>query len=162
MADAEKAATYAAEDRLLRWARAEGPVRVFASTWDVEPLGRFNTLADVQAYVERALARAAEHGTYGRAMAPVTVRARRGGRKAHYEAGGVMAVPVVGGTAGWAMNELVVLHELGHHLVPGQGHDDRFRGAVVDLLAWTGHPVLASLLRIAYQEEDLVVTEGDR
>ena len=51
-------------------------------------------------------------------VAPLRVRARRAATAAHYEnrdGAGVIAVPDVG-TADWAMRELVVLHEIAHHL----------------------------------------------
>ena len=51
-------------------------------------------------------------------VAPLTVRARRAATAAHYEnrdGTGVIAVPDLD-TADWAMRELVVLHEIAHHL----------------------------------------------
>ena len=76
---------YDAEDRLDRWSDL-GTVRVFGSTWVLEPEVRFARVEDVQRYVDAALARIGH-------PRPVRVRPRRGARRAHYEAGGVIAEP---------------------------------------------------------------------
>ena len=58
----------------------------------------------------------------GRSRCALTVRARRGVTAAHYEnaaGAGTIAVPDRR-PADWAMRELVVLHEVAHHLQPGR------------------------------------------
>jgi putative metallohydrolase (TIGR04338 family) len=66
----------------------------------------------------------------------VHVRARRGDRMAHYERpGAVIAVP--NGRHRWALRELVVLHELAHHLTPSFGvasHGPEFVANFIDLI----------------------------
>ena len=62
---------------------------------------------------------------------PPKVVQRRGETKAHYSAlGAEVHVPMKGR---WALRELVILHELAHHLEHDQ-HGPKFRGAYVYLL----------------------------
>jgi putative metallohydrolase (TIGR04338 family) len=98
---------------------------------------KFGDIASVQRYVDAVLAldwvrRAAPD----RATITVRVRARAGARKAEYEPlTHTIAVPThrIGG--GWAMRELVVLHELAHHLTGGADHGPEFVAILVDLVA---------------------------
>lgn len=133
---------YHVEYRVRRWLEMAGPVRVFGSVWYPEAEVKFTDVHDVQPYVDKVLA-------HIRCPRPITVRERRGDRFAHYEAGGTIAVPPrrVGGH--WALREIVILHEIVHHLVPGHGHDGTFARTFVDLLNDTGHPVLGRMLEIA-------------
>jgi putative metallohydrolase (TIGR04338 family) len=66
------------------------------------PEAKFADMASIQAYVDRVI------GT-----GVVTVRERRSAQFAHYEPHNqVIAVP----DARWAMREIVLLHELAHHV----------------------------------------------
>ncbi|WP_226343920.1 TIGR04338 family metallohydrolase [Agilicoccus flavus] len=138
---------YDAEDRLDRWSDL-GVVTVFGSAWVLEPEVRFGRVEDVQAYVDRVLAHVGH-------PQPARVRRRRGATRAHYEQGGVIALPgpEVGGR--WALRENTVLHELAHHLVGGGGHGVEFRRAYVRLQRDTGHPSAAALVTAAYAEAGL-------
>jgi putative metallohydrolase (TIGR04338 family) len=81
---------------------------------------------------------------------PVRVRARAGATKAEYEAlTNTIAVPNhrVGG--GWAMRELVVLHELAHHLASSTDHGPRFVTMLVTLVEELVGPEAGFLLRSA-------------
>jgi putative metallohydrolase (TIGR04338 family) len=70
----------------------------------------------VQAYVDKVLALNRIRDRHPHAGA-VVVRERAGVAAAHYEFGAAtIAVPVRG--RAWALRELVVLHELAHHLAP--------------------------------------------
>jgi putative metallohydrolase (TIGR04338 family) len=97
---------------------------------------KFGDIESVQRYVDAVLAldwvrRAAPE----RAALPVRVRARAGATKAEYEfATHTIAVPPhhVGGR--WAMRELVVLHELAHHLAPDAGHGAAFAAQLLELV----------------------------
>jgi putative metallohydrolase (TIGR04338 family) len=97
---------------------------------------KFGEIESVQRYADAVLAldwvrRAAPH----RAGVRVRVRARAGATRAEYEElTGTIAVPphAVGGR--WAMRELVVLHELAHHLSPGGEHGPPFVAVLIELV----------------------------
>ena len=90
----------------------------------------------------------------GHPTGPVTVRARRSATAAHYEKGGVIAVPDRL-TADWAMRELVVLHELAHHLcdpdAPAHGPD--FVATFCALASAVMGPEAGHVLRVVYAKE---------
>jgi putative metallohydrolase (TIGR04338 family) len=112
---------------------------------------KFGDIDAVQRYVDAVLAldrvrRAAPE----RAALPVRVRARAGAAKAVYEAAThTIAVPPhrVGGR--WAMRELVVLHEIAHHLAPGTGHGPPFVTTLLQLVEDLVGPEAGFLLRSA-------------
>jgi putative metallohydrolase (TIGR04338 family) len=92
-------------------------------------------------------------------VAPVSVRARKGQLKAHYEAESqVIAIPL---DTAWAARESVVLHELTHHIVmSSRGTDDpahgpRFTASMCTLVECTLGPEAALLLRATYSSLDL-------
>lgn len=146
---------YAVEDRVARWTTLPQPVAVWGSLWDPERVAVFADLPAVARYVEQVIAHLRREGPYaGAAQAPLAVRPRRAAGRAHYEPG-VVAVPrrEIGG--GWSHTELVILHEIAHHLAPGDRHGPAFRRAWVDVLDTTGHPVLARMAEIALVEAGL-------
>lgn len=76
---------------------------------------KFERIEDVQQYVDRVLAEvAAEYGVSDK----VTVRARKGDRWARYEGftQTIAIPPHRSWERSWAMREIVVLHEIAHHL----------------------------------------------
>ncbi|MGY2063581.1 TIGR04338 family metallohydrolase, partial [Nocardia gipuzkoensis] len=80
---------------------------------------RFASVESVQNYADRVLALNWVRAQWDRAAAPVTVRSRAGTTAAHYESDrAVLAVPLHTRGSAWALRELVVLHELAHHLEP--------------------------------------------
>ncbi|MFR9750402.1 TIGR04338 family metallohydrolase [Nocardia sp. 004] len=113
---------------------------------------RFASVESVQSYADKVLSLVWIRARWSRAAVPVLVRARAGRTAAHYEpAEGVLAVPVhVGGTA-WALRELVVLHELAHHLAPDAEsvapHGPEFCSRYIDLVDGVIGPEAALLLR---------------
>ncbi|CKS55431.1 Uncharacterised protein [Mycobacterium tuberculosis] len=89
-------------------------------------------------------------------MSPVRVRARRAATAAHYEnhgGTGTIAVPDRH-TAGWAMRELVVLHEVAHHLcqVPPP-HGPEFVATVCTLTELVMGPEVGHVFRVVYAQE---------
>lgn len=178
-------AVYAAEDVLAEWldeaTRRPGEavrVRVGESvrTFEPETEPRFTDPAHVQDFVDRVLAHLVTTGSryddgagLDLAAVPVTVRARRGHRQAHYERAdlplrGVIAIPPreVGGA--WSLRGAVVLHEIAHHLAGADGHDRDFRTTFLRLLEDIGMPVVADLLHTAYRLSglDTGVDDEDR
>lgn len=99
-------------------------VTIAGVSMTLPPEAKFGSLESIQAYCDRV--------TTLIGARPVRVRARKGDRAAHYErATGVIAVCPEGRR--WAMRELVVLHELAHHVSPG-GHGPEFVSAFIDLM----------------------------
>src|SRR4051812_12435170 len=133
--------------------RTEFPVVAAYGSGVVVPDDRkFGDIASVQRYVDAVLAldwvrRAAPE----RAAVPVQVRARGGATRAEYEfATATIAVPPhrVGGR--WAMRELVVLHEIAHHLVPEPGHGPAFVACFLHLVGELIGDEAAFLLRSSF------------
>jgi len=117
------------------------------------PEAKFASIESIQAYVDRvrALPALAHHS---RAAIPVTVRARQGERKAHYQnRNATIAIPDTRGS--WAMRELVVLHELAHHFAWGDGHGPRFAAAFLDLVGTVLGPETELALRITYDDHEV-------
>ena len=120
--DSQRAKVYAAEEfvrTLFDRAAEHGSTSVefFGTQLTLPPEARFGSLAAVQRYVDDVLALPAVRRQWPK-VAPLRVRARRAATAAHYEnrdGTGVIAVPDRE-TADWAMRELVVLHEIAHHL----------------------------------------------
>lgn len=163
--DADRSRVYEAEGlvrRLLERPGTQRTVQVAGSTIDLPAERRFASVESVQQYVDAVLALPAVRGHWPeRAAAPVTVRRRRGTGSAHYEyTGAVIAVPDQrdAATAGpWAMRELVVLHELAHHLTGDAhtAHGQRFRITMIELSEIALGPQLALLLRVTYADQGL-------
>ena len=82
---------------------------------------------------------------------PVKVRQRRGNRLAHYSQGTIALHDDQQRGAHWAMRELVVLHELAHHVTPKDpGHGAAFCGAFVYLVNNAMGPVAGFVLMHAF------------
>ncbi|BEK92018.1 TIGR04338 family metallohydrolase [Nocardia seriolae] len=113
---------------------------------------RFASVESVQTYVDRVLGLNWVRAQWDRATVAVTVRARAGAKAAHYETGhAVLAIPLhVRGNA-WALRELVILHELAHHLEPESdevaAHGPEFCGRYIELVDGVIGPEAALVLR---------------
>ncbi|HLR99252.1 MAG TPA: TIGR04338 family metallohydrolase [Mycolicibacillus parakoreensis] len=168
--DVQRAKVYAAEEfvRTLFTRAGEHSGRTlefFGTSLTLPPEARFASLAAVRRYVEHVLALPAVREAWPQAP-PVTVRARRGLSAAHYEhrAGehrtgtGVIAVPehtgAGPGAGGWALRELVVLHEIAHHLCPDPpAHGPRFAATMCLLAESVMGPEAGHVLRVVYAKE---------
>jgi putative metallohydrolase (TIGR04338 family) len=151
--DTQRAKVYAAEEfvRTLFDRAAEHGNRVvdfFGTQLTLPPEGRFATAAAVQRYVDDVLAHV---GT----ARPLTVRARRGATAAHYERGddgATIAVP--DRRTRWALRELVVLHEIAHHLSDAEPpHGPEFVATFCGLAEAVMGPEVAHVLRVVYAKE---------
>jgi putative metallohydrolase (TIGR04338 family) len=151
--DTQRAKVYAAEEfvRTLFERAAERGNRVvefFGTQLTLPPEGRFASVAAVQRYVDEVLAHVGAHR-------PLTVRARRGVTAAHYEwadDGATIAVPDRRST--WALRELVVLHEVAHHLSDAQPpHGPEFVATFCELAEAVMGPEVAHVLRVVYAKE---------
>ncbi|MBF6082632.1 TIGR04338 family metallohydrolase [Nocardia cyriacigeorgica] len=155
--DSQRAKVYDAE-QLVRGAfdRADEfghrTVDVFGSQITLPVERRFASVDSVQDYCDRVLALNWVASQWARASTPVRVRARAGTTAAHYETdGAVLAVPLHASGTAWALRELVVLHELTHHLEPRPGerapHGPEFCSRYVELVDGVIGPEAALLLR---------------
>ena len=130
-------------------------VDFFGTHLTLPPEGRFGSVEAVRRYVADVLALPAVRQRWPSAGA-VAVRARRGMTAAHYEvgeAGAVIAVPERETT--WALRELVVLHEIAHHLaapaVPV--HGPVFTATMCELCEMVMGPEVGHVLRVVYAKE---------
>lgn len=122
----------------------------YGSTIIVPVERRFARIQDVQTYVNK-VCEWLDLGT------PPKVRPRRGNRKATYKLGVIAVPPHEPGDFSWAMREIVVLHELAHHLTNGHGHDEVFCGKMVWLLNKCIAPEAGLLFTAALDERGVKV-----
>lgn len=155
--DTQRAKVYAAEgfvrtmfDRAAQ--RGNGSVDFFGTQLTLPPEGRFGSLDAVRSYIGDVLALTSVRERWPGA-GPVAVRARRGLTAAHYEADtATMAVPDRHTT--WALRELVVLHELAHHLcADGTPHGPEFVTTFGELAGAVMGPEVQHVLRVVYAKE---------
>ena len=129
-------------------------VEFFGAPLTLPPEARFASVAAVRRYVEDVLALPAVRARWP--VRPLTVRARRGSTAAHYEHDGgigVIAVPDLG-TADWAMRELVVLHEVAHHLCDTRPpHGPEFVETLCALAELVMGPEVGYVLRVVYAKQ---------
>ncbi|AHH22265.1 hypothetical protein NONO_c75100 [Nocardia nova SH22a] len=155
--DSQRARVYDAEGLVRRiFDRAEEfgtrTIELHGSTLTLPIERKFASVESVQSYAERVLALNWIRRQWNRAAEPLTVRARAGVTAAHYEAGRAMlAVPLHTGGTAWALRELVILHELAHHLEPPDAdhapHGPEFCARYLELVDGIIGPEAALLLR---------------
>jgi putative metallohydrolase (TIGR04338 family) len=130
-------------------------VEFFGTQLTLPPEARFASVASVQSYVDDVLALPAVQRHWPTASA-LRVRARRAATAAHYEnrgGVGIIAVPDRD-TADWAMRELVVLHEVAHHLCQAQpAHGPEFIATICTLAELVMGPEVGHVLRVVYAKE---------
>ena len=158
--DSQRAKVYAAEEfvRTLfdRAAEHGSPsVEFFGTQLTLPPEGRFGSVASVQRYVDDVLALPAVRQHWP-AVSPLRVRARRAATAAHYEnrdGAGIIAVPDRD-TADWAMRELVVLHEVAHHLCQAEpAHGPEFVATICTLAELVMGPEVGHVLRVVFSKD---------
>jgi putative metallohydrolase (TIGR04338 family) len=157
--DTQRAKVYAAEEfvRTLFDRAAEHGNRVvdfFGTQLTLPPEGRFSSADTVQRYVDEVLAHRAVRDRWPGAGS-LSVRARRGAKAAHYECAdddATIAVPDRG--TGWALRELVVLHEIAHHLNDAEpAHGPQFVATFCELADVVMGPEVGHVLRVVYSKE---------
>ncbi len=158
--DSQRARVYAAEEfvRTLFDRAAEhgsNAVEFFGTHLTLPPEGRFGSVASAQRYVDEVLALPSV-GQRWPGLAPLSVRSRRAASAAHYEnrdGAGTIAVPDRD-TAYWALRELVVLHEVAHHLCQVEpAHGPEFVATFCELAELVMGPELGHVLRVVYAKE---------
>jgi len=151
--DSQRSKVYAAEEfvRTLFDRAAQHGSRVvdfFGTQLTLPPEARFGSLAATQRYVDDVLV----HLGVAR---PLTVRPRRGVTAAHYErSGDGAAIAVPDHRGGWALRELVVLHEIAHHLCDAEPpHGPEFTSTFCAVAGAVMGPEVAHVLRVVYLKE---------
>lgn len=157
--DTQRTRVYAAEEfvRTIFDRTAQSSSRAidfFGARITVPPEARFGSVSSVRGYVEDVLALPAV-GARWPCHTPLAVRPRRGATAAHYERRGSAAVIAVPDHVGWALRELVVLHEVAHHLDESAGppHGPGFVATFCDLAAVVMGPEVGHILRVVYAKE---------
>lgn len=157
--DVQRSKVYAAEEFVRTMfdraaSRGNRVVDFFGTEVTLPPEGRFASVDAVQRYVDDVLSLPLVRERWP-GLAPVVVRSRRGLSAAHYEvdaSGATIAVPDY--RTGWALRELVVLHELAHHVersVPPHGPE--FVAAFCELASTVMGAELGYVLRVVYAKE---------
>ena len=158
--DWQRSKVYAAEEfvrTLFDRAAEHGSrsVEFFGAQLTLPPEARFGSVPAVQRYVNDVLALPSVRRQWPK-VAPLTVRSRRAATAAHYEnqdGTGVIAVPDLD-TADWAMRELVVLHEIAHHLSDAPpAHGSQYVATLCTLAELVMGPELGHVLRVVYAKE---------
>jgi putative metallohydrolase (TIGR04338 family) len=157
--DTQRAKVYAAEDfvrTMFDRASEHGnrSVDFFGTQLTLPPEGRFASVTAIQRYVDDVLGHPAVRVRWP-AAGPLTVRARRGATAAHYQSsddGATIAVPEQ--RTRWALRELVVLHEIAHHLSRAEPpHGREFVATYCDLADAVMGPEVGHVLRVVYSKE---------
>ena len=157
--DSQRGKVYAAEHfvRTLFDRAAEHGSRAvdfFGSPLTLPPEGRFASVDSMQRYVDSVLNHPGVQRRWPE-MAPVTVRPRRGVTAAHYERhGGDAAIAVPAQDDRWALRELVVLHEIAHHVSDATPpHGPEFVAAFCELAGLVMGPEVEHVLKVVYLKE---------
>lgn len=157
--DSQRAKVYAAEQfaRTLFDRAAEHGSRAvdfFGTSLTLPPESRFGSVDAVQRYVEQVMTMPAIVARWP-SLGRLTVRPRRGLQAAHYEnrdGAGVIAVPER--SSRWALRELVVLHEMAHHLSPAEpAHGPEFAATFCELAESVMGPEAGHVLRVLYAKQ---------
>lgn len=161
--DSKKSRVYAAEQQVCRlFDSAEShnvrTVQVHGSTLTLPVERKFGSVESVQRYVDAVLALNWVRERYAAATTPVAVRARRGQALAHYDAlPPTIAIPLRESNRAWALREMVVLHEIAHHLAPnGVSHGRQFVDCFIELVTEIIGPEAGLVLRSAMYENAAV------
>lgn len=153
MSDRGRSAVYAAETVLrgmLDTGANQVPVCIAGSTVTLPIERRFGDIPSVQTYVDRVLGSGWVAARWPDAARPVRVRERQQDAQAHYESwAATIAVHPGSGRPGWAMREVVVLHEIAHHLNPaGDSHGRGFIDTMIELVDGVIGPEAGWVLRV--------------
>lgn len=157
--DTQRAKVYAAEAfvrTLFDRAAEHGnhAIEFFGTALTLPPEARFASVESVQRYVDDVLALPTVRRQWPHVGA-LTVRSRRGATAAHYEVGGDgAAIAVPEARTRWALRELVVLHEIAHHLCDAAPpHGPEFVATFCELADAVMGPEAAHVLRVVYAKE---------
>lgn len=157
--DIQRAKVYAAEEfvRTLfdrAGERGNRSIEFFGASLTLPPEAKFGSLEAVQRYVDDVLSHPAVRRRWP-GLEPVTVRGRRGATAAHYELDGSAAtIAVPDRHTTWALRELVVLHEIAHHVCRCEpAHGPEFVAKFGELAELVMGPEVSHVLRVVYAKE---------
>lgn len=157
--DTQRAKVYAAEEfvrTLFDRAGAHGnrSIDFFGTSLTLPPEARFGSLDAVQRYVEQVLTLPSVQARWP-GLEPLTARGRRGVTAAHYEPSpGLATIAVPTRHTTWALRELVVLHEIAHHVCRcDPAHGPEFVAAFSELADMVMGPEVGHVLRVVYAKE---------
>ena len=163
--DTQRSRVYAAESQVARIidARLDYPtIQLFGSAVVVPDDRKFGDLESVQRYVDGVLGLNWVRTRWPEsASRPVVVRARAGASRAHYERDtATIALPPFEVGGGWALRELVVLHELAHHATEAAValHGPEFAANVLELVSELLGAEAEFLLRTTYVENGVQIS----
>lgn len=157
--DSNRSAFYEAERMIFALTDRPGgrahTVELAGTTLTLPAEAKFASVESVQRYVDRVLGLEGVAGRFERARMPLRVRDRRSAKAAHYSAERAeIALPATDENR-WAMRELVVLHEVAHHLdtatrqqPPGAVHGPGFVHTLIDLIGEVVGPEAALVYRV--------------
>ena len=131
-----------------------GTVEFFGANITLPPEARFASVDSVQRYVDDVLGHPSVRKRWP-AAEPLTVRGRRGATAAHYEYDGdVATIAVPDRQTTWALRELVVLHEIAHHVCRAEpAHGPEFVATFCELTDAVMGPEVGHVLRVVYAKE---------
>jgi putative metallohydrolase (TIGR04338 family) len=157
--DTQRSKVYAAEHfvRTLFDRAAQHGSRVvdfFGTSLTLPPEGRFASVESVQRYLDSVLNHPGVQRRW-RSVGSVSVRPRRGVTAAHYESvDGAAVIAVPARRDQWALRELVVLHEIAHHLCDASPpHGPEFVATFCELAGLVMGPEVEHVLRVVYVKE---------
>ncbi|GAB17982.1 hypothetical protein GOEFS_044_00180 [Gordonia effusa NBRC 100432] len=142
---------------------ASGATTVAGTTLTLPPEAKFASVESIARYVDEVIAMRSVQDTFPRAAQPLTVRARKGFRAAEYRRSadaaepGEIAIPHRG-AGSWALRELVVLHEIAHHLddTGGAPHDAGFAETLITLVGLVLGPEASFVYRVILTDSGAV------
>jgi putative metallohydrolase (TIGR04338 family) len=157
--DTQRSKVYAAEqfvrtlfDRAAE--RGTPAVDFFGTQLTLPPEARFASVDSVRRYVVDVMGLPSVRTRWPTVEA-LTVRGRRGVTAAHYEYdGGLATIAVPDRQTTWALRELVVLHEIAHHLCRAEPpHGPEFVATFCELADAVMGPEVGHVLRVVYAKE---------
>ncbi len=145
--------------RLFDTASSSRTVQLAGTELTLPAEARFASIDAVRDYVGRVLELPSVRSRFPRAAEPVSVRERRGQSSAHYARSTTISgdkllsaeIAIPSSAEGrWALRELVVLHELAHHLddSKGPGHGRGFVLTFIELVGLVLGPEAAFVFRV--------------
>lgn len=144
---------YAAEQQVTTALSRSGErIDFFGSQLTPPPETAFKTLTEIRRYVASVLSDHRVVHAWGY-LPPAQVRRRASDSMAHYEyETATIAIPT---SSNWAMRELVVLHEVAHHVLSSvapnaSAHGPEFASAYIQLVSWRIGPEAGLLLTAAF------------
>ncbi|GAB05965.1 TIGR04338 family metallohydrolase [Gordonia amarae] len=162
--DSRRAQVYEAE-RLVHGifdrASSSRLVQLAGTTITLPPEARFASVDSVRDHVGRVLGMDSVAEYFGGAGVPVDVVARGGHRSAEYRrrSGGGHEIAIPDSREGrWALRELVVLHELAHHLDDsgGPAHGPGFVHTLITLVGLVLGPEAEFVYRVVFTDSGVL------